>query len=254
MDFVCKAQSGVRTYRPVDLAREHGLSAQAVRNYEQQGVIPAAGRTPSGHRTYTELHRTALRAFLAQLPAHGYGTGSQIMRAVNDDKIDVALHAIDRSHTQLLRDRETLDAVEAAIPVLVAPGQADHPERTLPVSAVARRLGVTPATLRKWERAGILAPQRERVTRYRLYGADDVRDAELAHLLRRGGYPLSHIAPVVAQVRAAGGVESLAASLAGWRDRLTARGRAMLTAATRLDDYLAHRTARERSTPPGAIG
>ena len=32
-------------YRPVDLAREHGLSAQAVRNYERDGYIPAAGRT-----------------------------------------------------------------------------------------------------------------------------------------------------------------------------------------------------------------
>ena len=29
-----------RRLRPVDLAREHGLSAQAVRNYEEQGILP----------------------------------------------------------------------------------------------------------------------------------------------------------------------------------------------------------------------
>ncbi|NBH03542.1 MerR family transcriptional regulator, partial [Amycolatopsis sp. SID8362] len=61
---------------------------------------------------------------------------------------------------------------------------------------------------------------------------------ELAHLLRRGGYPLTHIATVVEQVRTAGGTESLARALAGWRDRLTRRGLAMLDAAARLGEYL----------------
>ncbi|MEV1206601.1 MerR family DNA-binding transcriptional regulator, partial [Microbispora rosea] len=48
--------------RPVDLAREHGLSTQAIRNYEDAGILPAAGRTAHGYRTYTPLHAHALRA------------------------------------------------------------------------------------------------------------------------------------------------------------------------------------------------
>ena len=32
---------------PADLAREHGLSTQAVRNYESDGFLPAAERTAS---------------------------------------------------------------------------------------------------------------------------------------------------------------------------------------------------------------
>ncbi|WP_414642135.1 MerR family DNA-binding transcriptional regulator, partial [Actinocrinis sp.] len=54
--------------RPVDLARRHGLSTQAVRNYEAAGILPAAERTDSGHRTYTRLHAHALHAFLALAP------------------------------------------------------------------------------------------------------------------------------------------------------------------------------------------
>ncbi|NEE23175.1 MerR family DNA-binding transcriptional regulator, partial [Streptomyces sp. SID7499] len=38
--------------RPIDLARRHGLSTQAVRNYEAAGILPAAGRTAHGYRTY----------------------------------------------------------------------------------------------------------------------------------------------------------------------------------------------------------
>lgn len=228
-----------KTLRPVDLARPYGLSAQAVRNYESQGVLPPAIRSPSGYRLYTPRHAAALAAYLALIPAHGYAVSTEIMRAVHAGDLDSGLRAIDLSHVQLLRDRETLDAVAGAVGLLAArPVAADGPARRVPISAVAHRLGVRPATLRKWERAGILVPAREHGTGHRTYAPEDVRDAELAHLLRRGGYLLAHIATVLQQVRAAGGAEPLAESLAAWRERLTARGRAMLTAATHLAAYL----------------
>lgn len=210
-------------------------------------MLPPASRTSSGYRIYTDLHASALRAFLAQLPAHGYATGSEILRAINDNAVDDALRAVDRSHAQLLRDRETLDAVSAAVGVLTRASRPGSTGRELPISAVAHRLRVSPATLRKWERAGILVPPRDRAG-YRLYRGDDVRDAELAHLLRRGGYLLAHIATVVSQVRGAGSVEALADSLAGWRGRLADRGRAMLFAAARLDEYLRFRESSATDT------
>ncbi|MEU8424595.1 TioE family transcriptional regulator [Micromonospora sp. NPDC048835] len=228
---------GVR--RPVDLARAHGLSAQAVRNYERDGVLPPAERTPNGYRRFTELHVRALGAYLALITGHGYAASGEIMRAVNRGEIGAALSAIDQSHALLQRDRETLDAVEAAVVTLTGarPPQPQS-QRAVPVSVLAHRLGLRPATLRKWERAGVLRPVRDPATHHRLYRPDDVRDAELAHLLRRGGYRLDHIAEVLRRVREAGGAEPLAASLSQWRQRLTERGRAMLTGAARLAEYL----------------
>ncbi len=222
----------------MDLAREHGISTQAVRNYERDGLLPPAERTASGYRRYTAVHASALRTYVALVPAHGYTTSYQIMRAATGGDLDAMLRAIDRSHAQLLRDRETLDTVESAISLLTTPAATVPPQRPLSVGALAHRLGVRPATLRKWERAGILAPVRDRITQHRVYRTDDVRDAELAHLLRRGGYLLDHIATVVQQVRNAGGPAPLAESLAGWRQRFASRGRAMLVAAARLDEYL----------------
>jgi hypothetical protein len=46
--------------RPV--AREHGLSTQAISDYEDAVIVPAAGRTVHGRRTVTPLHAQALRA------------------------------------------------------------------------------------------------------------------------------------------------------------------------------------------------
>jgi DNA-binding transcriptional MerR regulator len=226
--------------RPVDLARGHGLSTQAVRNYEDAGILPEAERTPSGYRTYTPLHAQALRAFLALVPGHGHQTATAIMQAVNRDGLGDALRLIDESHVQLLDDRRTLRAVEAALHDLapVPPERGD----TF-VGPLAGKLGIRPATLRKWERAGVLRPHRDPRTGYRVYSAADVRDAQLAHQLRRGGYLLEQIAALIVQVRAAGGVAPLEATLHDWHSRLSARSRAMLTGAAALDAYLTCRSA-----------
>ncbi|MFI9227615.1 TioE family transcriptional regulator [Streptomyces rimosus] len=237
-------QTGDRL-RPIDLARGHGLSTQAVRNYEEAGILPAAGRTPSGYRTYTPLHARALRAFLALVPGHGHPTATAIMQAVNAHAPEEALRLIDESHAQLLEDRRTLRAVENALRDLApatAPEPATGPRRggTF-VGQLAAQLGIRPATLRKWERAGLVRPRRDPLTGYRVYDEADVRDARLAHQLRRGGYLLEQIAPLLDRVRAAGGLEPLEATLHDWHGRLSARGRAMLTGAAELDAYLRER-------------
>ncbi|MFC4562197.1 TioE family transcriptional regulator [Nocardiopsis mangrovi] len=238
-------QSGMRL-RPIDLARRHGLSTQAVRNYEEAGILPAAGRTAHGYRTYTPLHARALTAFLALVPGHGHQPAASIMRAVNRNEVDEAFDLIDEGHARLLDDRRTLQAVEGALGNL-APTTASEPAAPAAgtggtfIGTLAGELGIRPATLRKWERVGLVRPRRDPLTGYRVYDAADVRDARLAHQLRRGGYLLEQIAPLIAQVRSAGGLEPLEGALRDWHGRLSARGRAMLTGAGELDAYLRER-------------
>lgn len=227
--------------RPVDLAREHGLSTQAVRNYEADGILPASERTSHGYRTYTSVHAQALRTFLALIPGHGHHTAALVMQAINRDVIDDALRLVDESHAQRLEDRRTLDAVERALgdldPVAVSAPAATEPASMF-IGVLAGQLGVQPATLRAWERAGLVRPHRDPQTRYRVYDQADVRDARLTHQLRRGGYLLERILPLIVQVRTSGGLEPLEAALREWRGRLSARGLTMLSGANELDRYL----------------
>ncbi|WP_211238491.1 MerR family DNA-binding transcriptional regulator [Actinomadura rifamycini] len=227
----------MKALRPVDLAREHGLSAQAVRNYEEDGILPPAERSASGYRRYTAVHAQALRAFLALRAGYGHATAAEILRAAGRGDDDALFGLIDRAHADLLHERGVLDQVAAALGDLTAAPPADDPRRELSIGELAHQLGMHPASLRKWEAAGILRPRRDPTGRRR-YPPDVVRDAHAARQLRRGGYPLRRIELFVDRLRAAGGATALEDVLAEWRTRLRTRSRAMLAAATPLDEYL----------------
>lgn len=206
---------------------------------EDAGIIPPAHRGRTGYRDYTTTHAVGLAAYLALVPAFGYPTARRIMRAVTGGRLDEALECVDDGHALLARDRSTLRTVEAALPHLgaAAPDAVAGPRAPYGIGELARHLALKPATLRTWERGGVLTPPRD-ARGHRRYLAQDVRDAEPAHLLRRGGQPLSTIATVLGELRDAGGLEALTRTLEGWRRELTTRGTAQLYAAGRLPAYL----------------
>ncbi|MFF0391128.1 MerR family transcriptional regulator [Kitasatospora sp. NPDC004615] len=255
--------------RPIDLAREHGLSTQAVRNYEEAGILPPAERSPYGYRQYGERHAVALRAFLALLPGHGHRAAGAILCAVNTGEPEEALRLIDESHALLAEDRRTLDAVRTALdhlpprqPAATEPAQpavaqptVAQPAATEParpaqpavaesefthIGPLAHRLGLRPATLREWERAGLVTPSRDARTGYRTYTPDQVRELLIAEQLRRGGHGLARTAEILHRLRSAGHPDAVRPTLAAWQDRLTARGRALLSGAAALHTYLNH--------------
>ncbi|GAA0918185.1 TioE family transcriptional regulator [Nonomuraea longicatena] len=231
-----------RPLRPADLAREHGLSTQAVRNYEDENILPPAERSPAGYRLYRSLHAQALRAFLALRSGYGHQIAAEIMRAANRGDDESLFRAIDRAHADLLRERDTLAEVSAALGELAGAEIPAEPDgKGVTIGALAHRLGMHPASVRKWEQAGILRPERDRAG-YRLYTAADVRDAQMARHLRRGGYRLSQIRQFTDQLRRAGGTPALGALLSEWRSRLRLRSRAMLSGSRELDLYLDERT------------
>ncbi|MER5391535.1 MerR family transcriptional regulator [Saccharopolyspora sp. NPDC002686] len=224
--------------RPIDLAREHGLSAQAIRNYEDAGVFPPTERSETGYRRYTALHAQALRAFLALRAGHGHQQAVEIMRATNRGDTESAYRLIDSAHVALLTERDTRAEVATALDVLSTTTPTPLTGQPLTVGELARRLDLHPATLRTWETGGILRPERNPATGYREYGPDCVRDAEIARQLRRGGYLLHQIAQFIDSLREAGGTEALSTFLDSWQDRLTTRSRNLLAGAAQLDAYL----------------
>jgi DNA-binding transcriptional MerR regulator len=223
--------------RPIDLAREAGISTQQVRNYVDAGVLPPAPRTEGGYRTFDDQHVRALATYRALARGYGWNTAGDVMRAIHADDIPHALALVDAAHAALHEQRKSLRAVGEALEA-VASAAPEPPRTSMRVGEVAKYLGVRPSALRVWEEAGLLQPERERGTRYRTYGPDDVRDARMISMLRQGRYLLDQIRPILDGLRQTGSSDALRAAIAERQEFLATRTRAMLEAAGRLHTYL----------------
>lgn len=228
--------------RPVDLARAGGVSTQQIRNLLDAGVLPPAPRTTAGYRRFEARHRDALLAYQALSAGYGQPTARAIMRAVHVEDIAGALDLVNAAHAALHRERLDLRVTADALATVAEerPGPAAAPWSGLLVGKVATVLGVRPSALRVWEAAGLLAPRRARSTGYRRYGPNDVRDARMIALLRRAGYPLAQIWPVLDGLRRTGSADALRAAIARRQAAMTRQAFAMLEGAGRLHRYVAN--------------
>ena len=223
--------------RPIDLARVAGVSAQQIRNYEDAGVLPPVSRTPSGHRRYDEAHREALLAYRALAAGYGPRTAQQTMRAIHAGDTAGALAVVDAAHARIHQQRQLLHDTGTAL-AAVAEHQPDPPHEPVYIRDVARLLGVRTSALRVWEAAGLLTPQRERGTGYRVYAAADLRDARMIQLLRQSNYPLQQIGPVLDGLRRTGSSAELRAAISRRQSLLATVTLAMIGADGRLHAYL----------------
>ncbi|MGW9347675.1 DNA-binding transcriptional regulator, MerR family [Nocardiopsis flavescens] len=238
--------------RPVDLARAVGVSAQTVRDCEASGVLPPARRTASGQRRFTGRHLAALVAYRALAPGMGVAAAGEVLRTLHTDGVDAALELVEaafaRAHRERAAVREAAGALAAVARAAAAPGPprvlagvgAPGREGPLRIGAVARLVGVRASALRVWERAGLVRPGRDAATGYRVYGPEQVRDVRVVCELRRGGYGLERIAPVMEELRASGGGggDALQGVLRRREEELAGRSRALAAGVARLQDYV----------------
>lgn len=187
----------VNTYlRTKDLAQAANISVQQVRNYEASGFIPAVERSPSGYRRYTRQHLVALTTARQLIKGYGWQAAQQIMQTVHNGKLSPALALIDTRHAELDRTRLQLEQTLAALRVLAEqlPSSTHlRPAEHWRVGAAARQVGVAVSALRFWEQQGLLRPDRENGSKYRLYDAQQLRRLQIVALLRQENYDFATI-------------------------------------------------------------
>lgn len=223
--------------RPIDLARLAGISTQLVRNYLEAGILPPAGRSASGYRQFDEGHGRALVTYRALAQGFGGFVAADVMRAVYADNVSEALTLIDAAHARVHEQRLSLRSIGEALEATVAEPLA-APTEPLRIGEAAKYLGVRPSALRVWESAGLLSPVRDRGTKYRRFDAEDLRYAQIVHMLRQGHYPLEQIKTILDGLRQAGSSDALRAAIARRQEVLIQVGRAMLAGSAALQQYL----------------
>jgi DNA-binding transcriptional MerR regulator len=186
--------------RPADLARLAGLGVTQIRTYERLGFLPPAERGANGYRRYSPAHVEALRVARIVITGYGWQNALDVMRAVHlgDSAAVFALvnarhAALDDQHTRINVALETTEAM------LRRPAEAttSRSRPSVRIKEAARTVGARPSAVRFWERQGLLQPEREPSTGYRLYDAEQLRRLNVIALLRDVGYHFDAIREVL---------------------------------------------------------
>ena len=205
----------VRDYlRTIDLAQAGHISVQQVRNYEASGLIPPAERSPSGYRRYTQKHRGALETARSLVDGYGWQRTRTIMQAVHQDDLPAALALIDERHAELTRNRVQIEQTMTALSMLAvqsAPLTTSRHAQRLRVGVAATQVGVRVSALRFWEQQGLLHPERDTRSGYRLYDAQQMRRLRVVVLLRDAGYDFNAIRTTLDELAAGQPAKAIAA-------------------------------------------
>ena len=200
--------------RTKDLADAVQVSVQLVRNYEAEGFLPVAERSPSGYRRYTRQHLVALQTTRLLMDGYGWLRTQGIMQAVHANRLADALALIDERHAELDRTRLQLAQTLSTLTVLVAQlpvvAQTRSAQR-LRVGEAAQEVGVPVSSLRFWEQQGLLHPVRERGSNYRLYDERQLRRLRIVALLRQENYDFAAIHATLDELEAGRPERALAA-------------------------------------------
>jgi len=226
--------------RTHDLALAGHISVQQVRNYEANGLIPQAQRSPSGYRLYTQQHLAALKAVKSMVRGYGWSRTSAIMQALHRDDLSAALATIDERHAELASKRLQVEQTLFALRTLAAQSaslQSSHHSQGVRVGEAARQVGVRVSALHFWEQQGLLHPVREQYSRYRLYDEQQMRRLRVVALLRDAGYAFNVIQLALDEL-AAGRPEKAIVAVEKRREELTRISWACIEALTFFQHYV----------------
>lgn len=227
-------------FRTRDLAQAGHMSVQQVRNYEANGLIPQAQRSPSGYRLYTARHLAALTAVKSMVRGYGWPRTSAIMQALHRNDLSAALVMIDERHAELANTRvhveQTLSALQTLVEQSTLEPRVSHPQRWR-VGEAAKHVEVRVSALHFWEQQGLLHPVREQHSHYRLYDEHQMRRLRVIVLLRGAGYTFDVIQPVLDEL-AAGRPEKAIAAVEKRREELTKTSWSCIEALTFFQYYV----------------
>ncbi|MDH6678800.1 DNA-binding transcriptional MerR regulator [Rhodococcus sp. LBL1] len=231
------------------VAAASGYSVQQVRDLEAQGVIPAATRSGNGYRQFHAAHLSALRAYRDLARAVGPVEARRAMREVRLQPTDQAAALICGFHARLNDEREQALAARLALESIRAEAFTDaEPAEgdSMTITELSQALGVRASTLRFWEKAGLVTPERvaTRAGTARRYPLPAIREARITAALRAGGYRIPDVQNAITAVRDLDEASHTVAALETRLENIAQRALALLRAGTLLAEIM--ESARER--------
>ncbi|OXM16235.1 MerR family transcriptional regulator [Paenibacillus herberti] len=174
-----------RKYRPIDIARELGLSTSALRHYESWGVVPLPERASNGYRMYTSEHLAWFRCLRALYEGFGMDLASEVLKKLQEGKAELAMWLVNQEQAKLQQDKAAADrTLQLLLQLEMDELDGLKLKPHMAIGEVAELAGVAPSAIRHWEKEGLIQPVRDSHNGYRLYTPIQLRQIMLIRTLR----------------------------------------------------------------------
>lgn len=224
-------------------ASESGYSVQQVRDLEALGVIPDVPRTSSGYRRFSGQHVAHLHAYRQLATSAGPVVARRVMRDLRVLPRDQAVALVNGLHAalnveraQALSARRALESINDETTTDAAPVDGD----SMTITELSQALGVRASTLRFWEKAGLVAPDRVATSAgtSRRYTLSAIREARVTSALRAGGYRIPEVHVAIEAIRNLGDASNSLTALDARLDAIAGRTLALLRAGVLLAEII----------------
>ncbi|MGI2328283.1 TioE family transcriptional regulator [Planococcus sp. YIM B11945] len=191
----------MKSYKPIEIARELNISTSALRHYESWGVVPKPLRAENGYRLYSPIHLAYFRCLRAMFPGFGYKTTCEVLIQLQKGEFDAAFWLVSEEQAKLQHEKEVADQTLVLLQDPNLPLIANKKLKSqLTIGEAAKFTDVPASAIRHWEKEGLLNPVRDPENGYRLFTPLHIRQILLIRTLRRTVYFLDSMREIVQAV------------------------------------------------------
>lgn len=182
----------------IEIARKLKISTSALRHYEAWGLIPKVERSANGYRNYTKEHEAYFQCIRAMNAGFGMNLIRKVMPLIRKGEILDALWLINRAQVNLHTEKE---AAQRTIDMLDLKELTDLPKyrnkKTFTIGEVAKEANVAASAIRHWEKEGLIRPERDKESGFRIYSPSDIRKVLIIRTVQRVAYSLDIVREVL---------------------------------------------------------
>ncbi|CAH1201771.1 MULTISPECIES: MerR family DNA-binding transcriptional regulator [unclassified Paenibacillus] len=185
----------------IEIARKLKISTSALRHYEAWGLIPKVERAANGYRNYTKEHEAYFECIRAMYAGFGMNLVREVMPLIINGDILNALWLINKAQVNLHAEREV---AQRTVDMLDLKEMTDLPKYSykdsFTIGELAKEANVSTSAIRHWEKEGLIRPERDKDSGFRIYSPSDIRKVFIIRTVQRVAYSLDIVREVLSGI------------------------------------------------------
>jgi DNA-binding transcriptional MerR regulator len=167
--------------RPIDIARKLKISTTTLRHYEEFGMIPPVKRSQSGYRIFTAQHMAYFVCIREMMHGFTLSEIANMLKPVLAHNIDEALWMANKAQVALQNDKYVCENIRKRF---LQKKKKITELQEFSIDIVSKSTGITPSTIRYWDKIGLISASRCTDNNYRVFTQTNIDEILIIQALK----------------------------------------------------------------------